>query len=107
MEIMACSRVGHLSRVSNDVYSRFIDFDNNRKRLAEVWVDGQYRDFFYFYNPDIKQANAGNITDRLAIRKRLNCKSFGWYMKNVFPWSSLPNEHRNFYGQVGKGRVSA
>ena len=96
MEILPCSRVGHISR-ARGAYPHFAD---NQKRLAEIWIDGQYREFFYFYNPEIKNADAGNITDRLALRKRLNCKSFGWYIENVFPWSSLPNKHSNLYGQV-------
>ncbi|XP_072041820.1 polypeptide N-acetylgalactosaminyltransferase 1-like [Amphiura filiformis] len=98
MEIMPCSRVGHISR-ARGTYPFYAE---NQKRLTEVWIDGRYKEFFYFYNPEIKEADAGNVTDRVALRKRLNCKSFGWYIENVFPYSSLPSSlHKGVvFGQV-------
>lgn len=29
--------------------------------------------------------NYGNITDRVELRKRLNCRSFKWYLDNIYP----------------------
>lgn len=33
---------------------------------------------------------AGNITDRQDLRKRLQCKSFQWYLDNVYPDMFVP-----------------
>jgi polypeptide N-acetylgalactosaminyltransferase len=36
------------------------------------------------------QVDYGNITDRLELRKRLNCRSFRWYLENVYAFSPVP-----------------
>ena len=51
----------------------------------------------------------GNITDRIALRQRLDCTSFEWYLKNIFPERHVPLRYeafgmvRNEY--VGRGRM--
>lgn len=52
LEILPCSRVGHLYRTSTysfDGNAELIKIRNN-VRLVEVWMD-EYKDFFYVTNP--------------------------------------------------------
>ncbi|XP_072179321.1 polypeptide N-acetylgalactosaminyltransferase 1-like [Diadema setosum] len=97
LEILGCSHVGHIFRrkapYTNDHHHDFLS--HNNKRLAEVWLD-EYKEFFYFVSPYTLAVDEGNITDRLELRRRLGCKSFKWYLENVYPETSWPLKGRKF-----------
>lgn len=54
----------------------------NYKRVVEVWMD-EYKEYFYTREPMARQYDHGDISGQLAIRERLKCKPFKWYMENV------------------------
>ncbi|XP_070565468.1 polypeptide N-acetylgalactosaminyltransferase 1-like [Ptychodera flava] len=101
LEIVPCSRVGHIFRKTHP-YSvpGGIDqvFTHNSIRAAEVWMD-EYKRFFYATRPDAQGRAFGDITERVQIRKRLGCKNFKWYLENVFPELSVPNENAHAWGE--------
>ena len=83
LENIPCSRVGHVYR--HHVPYSYPKADAtliNFKRVAEVWMD-EYKEWLYDKKPELKNVDPGDISDRLALRKRLKCKSFKWYMENV------------------------
>lgn len=49
------------------------------------------------FNEGVRQSV--NVEKRLELRKNLNCKSFKWYLENIFPETVLPIGPY-FYGQV-------
>lgn len=51
-------------------------------RLAEVWMD-EYKEYYYIREPQIRQLEVGDISQQVAIRNKLQCKSFKWFMENV------------------------
>ncbi|XP_020040125.1 polypeptide N-acetylgalactosaminyltransferase 3 [Castor canadensis] len=96
LEIMPCSVVGHVFRSKSphsfpkgtQVIAR------NQVRLAEVWMD-QYKEIFYRRNTDaakiVKQKSFGDISKRLEIRNRLQCKNFTWYLNTIYPEAYVPD----------------
>ncbi|KAL8183330.1 UNVERIFIED_CONTAM: Polypeptide N-acetylgalactosaminyltransferase 5 [Gekko kuhli] len=94
IEIVPCSRVGHIFRNDNP-YSfpkdRIATVERNLARVAEVWMD-EYKDLFYGhgYHLILKNLDVGNLTQQIELRKRLQCKSFKWYLENVYPDIEAP-----------------
>ncbi|XP_063635740.1 N-acetylgalactosaminyltransferase 6-like isoform X2 [Cydia splendana] len=79
-----CSRVGH-------VYRKFAPFPNpnhgdfvgkNYRRVAEVWMD-EYAEYLYERRPHYRLIDPGDISEQKAIRLKLKCKSFRWFMTQV------------------------
>nr|XP_019945664.1 PREDICTED: polypeptide N-acetylgalactosaminyltransferase 5 [Paralichthys olivaceus] len=91
IEIIPCSRVGHIFRGQNPYKfpkDRQKTVERNLARVVEVWLDG-YKDLFYGHGYhhllDKKITNIGNLTEQIELRKKLKCKSFKWYLDNVYP----------------------
>lgn len=57
--------------------------------MAEVWLD----EYIRFYHRKLgKRDNYGDISKQKRIRQELQCKSFDWYIKNVYPDVVIPDE---------------
>ncbi|CAJ0581073.1 unnamed protein product, partial [Mesorhabditis spiculigera] len=105
LEIHPCSRVGHVFRKQTPYTfpggtARVIH--HNSARTAEVWMD-EYKEFFYKMVPSAKRVDAGDMTSRKELRNKLQCKSFQWYLENVYPEAPLPITFVSL-GQVASGQ---
>lgn len=101
VETIPCSRVGHIFR-SFHPYSFPNHKDThgiNTARTVEVWMD-EYKTLFYMHRPDLRMANIGDLTERKSLRKRLKCKSFKWYLENIYPDKFVLNEKVQAYGRA-------
>lgn len=105
IEMLPCSRVGHVFRPrfpysfpnrkgkDGDVVSR------NLMRVADVWMD-DYGKHFYNIRFDLKRKEHDDITERLALRKKLECKNFKWYLDNIYPELAIPDDNYLATGEV-------
>uniref|UniRef100_A0A8C1VAM1 Glycosyltransferase 2-like domain-containing protein n=1 Tax=Cyprinus carpio TaxID=7962 RepID=A0A8C1VAM1_CYPCA len=84
IEIIPCSRVGHIFRGDNPY-----NFPKNRVKTVERNLA---RVLFYGhgYHHLLDKTEIGNLTEQIELRKKLKCKSFKWYLENVYPDLDAP-----------------
>ncbi|KAK2723231.1 polypeptide N-acetylgalactosaminyltransferase 11-like [Artemia franciscana] len=91
LEIVPCSRVGHIFRKRRPYGSNRGEdtITKNSLRMANVWMD-EYIEQFFEIKPEARNISYGDISDRLRLRRELKCKDFKWYLENIYPELGLP-----------------
>jgi len=84
IEVVPCSRIGHVFRARNPYVVHPAQVVKNTKRAALVWLDERIEDY-YRESPMARHMDAGDVSDRLALKEKLHCESMDWYVKNVYP----------------------
>ena len=62
----------------------------NTRRLVDVWTD----EYATYFNKvcSLEKADVGNITSRIYLRNNLQCKSFKWFLDNIYPEAPIPTD---------------
>eukprot|EP00069_Balaena_mysticetus_P010944 bmy_20831T0 len=104
VEILPCSRVGHVYR-NQDAHSP-LDWEatlRNKVRIAETWL-GTFKETFYSHSPEafsLSKAGKPDCTERQQLQRRLGCRTFHWFLANIYP-ELYPSERRPRFS--GKAR---
>lgn len=102
LEVVPCSRVGHVFREFHP-YKFPNDKDThgiNTVRMAMVWMD-KYADLIFLHKENYRNNPiVGDLTHRYQLRKKLRCKPFSWYLKNVYPEKFILTENVQAYGRL-------
>ncbi|XP_008941151.1 PREDICTED: polypeptide N-acetylgalactosaminyltransferase 15, partial [Merops nubicus] len=103
VEIIPCSRVGHVYRSH---FPRVFPYEEaivrNKIRIAETWL-GSFKENFYKHNTVaflISKAENPDCSERLQLQKRLGCRNFQWFVSNVYPELSQPEDTPRFSGKL-------
>ncbi|XP_051874171.1 polypeptide N-acetylgalactosaminyltransferase 16 [Pristis pectinata] len=94
LEIVPCSRVGHVFRKRHPYdfpEGNALTYIRNTRRTVEVWMD-DYKQYYYEARPAAVGKPYGNVADRVELRRRLQCKSFQWYLENIYPELRIPEK---------------
>ncbi|XP_066207061.1 polypeptide N-acetylgalactosaminyltransferase 15 [Saccopteryx leptura] len=103
VEILPCSRVGHIYR-NQDAHSPLDQEATllNKVRIAEAWL-GSFKETFYRHSPEafsLSKAEKPDCTERLQLQRRLGCRTFHWFLANIYP-ELYPSERRpRFSGKL-------
>ncbi|XP_049882423.1 uncharacterized protein LOC126378274 [Pectinophora gossypiella] len=91
LEVIPCSRVGHVFPRAAPAPALTGDSHGiNTARMAEVWMD-DYKELFYLHRPDLRNnRKVGDVSPRQRLRAQLQCNSFEWYLRHVYPEKFIP-----------------
>lgn len=96
LEIIPCSRVGHVFRRRRPYGSPNGEdtMTYNSLRAAHVWLD-EYIEHFFHVRPDARHITYGDVGPRQRLRRLMKCQSFDWYLKNIYPELAIPGKEGN------------
>eukprot|EP00971_Amphidinium_carterae_P269302 5342490-Amphidinium_carterae.1 len=88
IEHLPCSHVGHIFRSGKywqgQVYTvPMEEIYRNKLRAADVWMD-EYKHIVHMFSGSLPRGMSTEpLESRIALRNKLNCKSFQWFLDNV------------------------
>jgi hypothetical protein len=90
-----------LSTIMLDGQPRFGWTTTNRFFFYGFTINNVFFSFLFFYSmvPTARHVDSGDVGPRLALRQKLGCKPFKWYLETVYKEAPIPAIYHSI-GQV-------
>ena len=92
LELIPCSNVFHIFRAGGRPYKvPWTDIVKNKQRVIDLWLGANQEDAPYhkianrFVQSSLSVEQRGSLDKMMKLRDRLQCKSFRWFLDNVYP----------------------
>ncbi|XP_077396563.1 polypeptide N-acetylgalactosaminyltransferase 17 isoform X1 [Festucalex cinctus] len=108
MEVLPCSRVAHITRTKKPYLTNIaLHARRNALRVAEVWMDHFKANVYMAWNIPVENhgIDFGDVAERVALRKNLQCKNFQWYLDNIYP-EMRTYGNMLYYGEMRNSKTS-
>ncbi|XP_042783085.1 inactive polypeptide N-acetylgalactosaminyltransferase-like protein 5 isoform X4 [Panthera leo] len=85
LPIRSPAMAGGVFAINRHYFHEIGQYDKGMNLWGAENLELSLREQFFLRRPGLKSVAYGNISERVELRKRLGCKSFQWYLDNVFP----------------------
>ena len=106
LELLPCARIGHVfGGMRNPNKCGWSSHRNvgavNKWRAIEVWMGPKHKEIMKEFLPRPSDDMIGDLSNMIKIRDGLQCKSFDWFLTEVYPecWMNMM-EHALYKGNL-------
>lgn len=79
----------HFSRIT--LLLQGIIHKSTEQNSDKKWV--KLEDIKNVFFTGARSVSVGDVSERVGLRERLKCKSFRWYLENIYPESPMPLDY--------------